>query len=333
MTVLVGIDFALDGKQSGHLAIPHSSHLSAYGKIVVPVVYIRNGDGPRALVSAGVHGDEFEGQIAARKLCIDLSPDQMRGSLLVVPMANAPAALSSSRISPIDQLNLNRSFPGNPLGSPTAVIANAIENELLANCDYAFDIHSGGSSLFYTDIGITTATGSVTEDEKRLNLLKSLGLDAGMLLPAVGSMGFESSADGAMLRKNVIGVSAEFGGGGHLSSNVTRRCEESIRGFLAHTGLMPEPAEAPGKPCRFYDVSDPGAQVYSDCSGIFMADVAIGELCGQGDPIGRIFDFYDVMAPPKVIRNKIPGRVLAIRSLPRVEVGDCLAQVGKLVRV
>ena len=66
MATLTGIDFRLDGKQFGHLAIPHSSNTSAYGKIVVPVVYIRNGDGQRALISAGVHGDEFEGQVALR---------------------------------------------------------------------------------------------------------------------------------------------------------------------------------------------------------------------------------------------------------------------------
>jgi uncharacterized protein len=43
MATLHGIDFLRDGKQAGHIAIPHSAHRSAYGKIVLPLVWIRNG--------------------------------------------------------------------------------------------------------------------------------------------------------------------------------------------------------------------------------------------------------------------------------------------------
>src|ERR1700676_164675 len=74
MATLHGIDFLRDGKQAGHIAIPHSAHRSAYGQIVLPLVWIRNGPGPVALLTAGVHGDEFEGQIALRNLARTLPP-------------------------------------------------------------------------------------------------------------------------------------------------------------------------------------------------------------------------------------------------------------------
>lgn len=330
MATLTGIDFALGGKQFGHLAIPYSTNVSAYGKIVVPVVQIRNGDGPRALISAGVHGDEFEGQIALRKLCLDLSPDEIRGTLLILPMANTPAILSSSRVSPVDGLNLNRVFPGNRLGSPTEVIASVVEDQLLENCDFAYDIHSGGSSLLYGAVGVTTATGSEPDDRRRLDLLRALGLEAGMLLPAHGNMGFESSVDGAMLRKNVIGVSAEFGGGGTLSAEMLRACEQSIRRFLSHVGLARHSAiDAPAKSCRIYDVDGADAHVFSESAGIFNATISPGSVVRQGEVIGHIYDLYDLNAKPNVIICNQPGTVLALRSLPRVEVGDCLAQIGR----
>jgi predicted deacylase len=330
MATLIGIDFELDGKQFGHLAIPHSSNTSAYGKIVVPVVYIRNGDGQRALISAGVHGDEFEGQIALRNLSLELVPQEVRGSLIILPMANAPAACSATRVSPIDQLNLNRTFPGDPCGSPTSAIADAIENQLLKGCGFAYDIHSGGSSLLYGAIGVTTKTGSSGADGRRLDLLKSLGLEAGMLLPTDGSMGFETSTDGAMLRKGVIGVSAEFGGGGRISEAMLQKCEESIRGFLAHTGIAPRgPAVAGEKPFEIYDIGNPASLVFSDRVGIFKADVALGASTQPGRPLGRIYDLYDLQAPPKVVRSAMAGTVLALRALPRTEVGDCLVQIGK----
>ena len=58
------VDFDRDGKQVGFLRLPHSVHRSAYGWIPIPVACIRNGDGPRVLLMAGNHGDEYEGQIA-----------------------------------------------------------------------------------------------------------------------------------------------------------------------------------------------------------------------------------------------------------------------------
>src|ERR1700735_1842891 len=156
MATLHGIDFSRDGKHAGHIAIPHSAHRSAYGQIVLPLIWIRNGPGPQALLTAGVHGDEFEGQIALRNLARTLAPEEIRGGLLILPMANAPAVAVSSRVSPIDDLNLNRVFPGDPLGTPTQAIAAAIEDLLLPIFDYAFDIHSGGSSLLYDALAVTT---------------------------------------------------------------------------------------------------------------------------------------------------------------------------------
>lgn len=330
MAALIGIDLELDGKQSGHLAIPHSTHVSAYGKIIVPVAYIRNGDGSRALLTAGVHGDEFEGQIALRNLALELMPVDIEGSLLIVPMANAPAVLSSARVSPIDHMNLNRAFPGNPLGSPTAVIASAIEDHLLEGCGFAYDIHSGGSSLMYKTVALTTASGCPRDDRRRLDLIRALGVEAGMLLPSQSNMGLESSLDGAMLRKNVIGASAEFGGGGMLCSEMLGRCERSIRAFLAYTGLTPAASVPPAdRRCQIFDVSDPDAYVFARAHGIFRASAAIGSIVAKGDVIGCIYDFYDLTAPPEPIRSEASGTILALRALPRVQPGDCLAQVGK----
>ena len=58
------LDFAADGKQCDWLRAPYSTDLSGYGVVPVPVVCIRNGAGPTALLMAGSHGDEYEGQVA-----------------------------------------------------------------------------------------------------------------------------------------------------------------------------------------------------------------------------------------------------------------------------
>ena len=62
------IDLDAEGKHQGFLRIPHSVHRSAYGWLPMPIVSIRNGEGPRVLLLSGNHGDEYEGQIALSRL-------------------------------------------------------------------------------------------------------------------------------------------------------------------------------------------------------------------------------------------------------------------------
>ncbi len=118
------VDFAADGVQHGFLRLPHSRDDSAWGSVMIPMAVIGNGEGPTALLTGGNHGDEYEGPIALFDLARALSPDQVRGRVIIVPAMNYPAFRAGTRTSPIDQGNLNRSFPGRPDGTVTEKIAD-----------------------------------------------------------------------------------------------------------------------------------------------------------------------------------------------------------------
>jgi uncharacterized protein len=120
------IDFERNGKQHGFIRLPYSVHRSAYGWIPIPVASIKNGNGPRILLMAGNHGDEYEGQVALGKLIRSLEPAEVSGRIIILPSANFPAAMAGMRTSPLDAGNLNHSFPGDPYGGPTAQIADYI---------------------------------------------------------------------------------------------------------------------------------------------------------------------------------------------------------------
>src|SRR5262245_57660274 len=103
------IDYHADGKQSDCLRLPHSTDLSAYGWVPIPLVCIKNGEGPTVLLIAGNHGDEYEGQIALASLARETEMDHVRGRLLIIPALNFPAVSAGRRVSPLDEGNLNRS--------------------------------------------------------------------------------------------------------------------------------------------------------------------------------------------------------------------------------
>ena len=103
-----------DGLQTGTLRIPHSHNRSAYGYIPIPIMVAKRGDGPTVLFSGANHGDEYEGPLALMALARSLPLDSLNGRIIIVPALNMPAYRAGTRVSPIDQVNLNRAFPRRP---------------------------------------------------------------------------------------------------------------------------------------------------------------------------------------------------------------------------
>ena len=228
------VDFDREGKQQGFLRIPHSVHRSAYGWLPMPVVTVRNGEGPRVLLMSGNHGDEYEGQVTLSRLARTLSADAVRGQLIILTMSNYPAAKAGRRTSPIDGGNLNRHFPGNPDGSVTEMIAHMIEEELMSQVDLVVDLHSGGSSLLYLP-----STQSMLDEEGRLDpreraLIDAWGAPYNHVL--AGSTEDNHSSGGAH-RQGALFITGEFAGSGTVTPNALRICEQGLARALHAYGV------------------------------------------------------------------------------------------------
>ena len=122
--IAASVDYQRDGKQYGHLLVPHSRNESAWGTLMIPIVCIRGGDGPTMLLTGGNHGDEYEAPLAILKLARRLRAEDLRGRLIAMPALNLPAMRADQRLSPIDGANMNRAFPGHARGSITQRIAH-----------------------------------------------------------------------------------------------------------------------------------------------------------------------------------------------------------------
>ncbi|MCA9131580.1 MAG: succinylglutamate desuccinylase/aspartoacylase family protein, partial [Planctomycetales bacterium] len=98
--------------------------------------------GPKCLITAGVHGDEFEGILATLRLLQVLDTTHLSGTVTLVPVVNELALEAHARCGP-DGLDLARSCPGKRDGAPTEQVAAAL-SELIQAADYYIDLHSGG---------------------------------------------------------------------------------------------------------------------------------------------------------------------------------------------
>lgn len=111
----------------------------------IPIVIV-NGrqEGSTVLLTAGVHACEYPGAAALMELMVQLTPEQVRGQLVMLPMLNMDSFFD--RIPFVvkrDGKNLNREFPGDPQGSFCQQLADLVHRELHAKADYYIDIHSG----------------------------------------------------------------------------------------------------------------------------------------------------------------------------------------------
>ena len=118
---------------------------TAAGNIELPVLLVRGSrPGKRLVVSAAVHGDEYEGVRAIFEVFHSLDPAGMSGDFLSVPVSNPPAFWNGTRESPLDNGNLARVFPGSLEGGPTAAIAYYMAPAIIAHADLFLDLHSAG---------------------------------------------------------------------------------------------------------------------------------------------------------------------------------------------
>ncbi len=320
------IDFSAQGKHTGYLRLPHSVHRSAYGRILMPIVMLSNGDGPTTLLMAGNHGDEYEGQIALGKLSRELEANDIRGRLLILPMANFPAAQAGTRTSPLDDGNLNRAFPGEAHGTPTQMIAHYIEAELLPMCDYFFDFHSGGSSLYYPPTLLRGLGHSPEESAKLVDLQTAFDAPYAWIFTSGG--GRNSTARTAMgggNRKGAITLMAELGGGGAVSPEILALTERGIKRLLHATGMLP--AYVPDAPNGTRELTITDSVIAYD-NGLFEPYHDVQDEVKKGDTAGAIHLPETPWRTPVTLHFQHDGMVLCKRVPGLVERGDCLFQVG-----
>jgi uncharacterized protein len=321
------IDLNAEGRHAGYLRLPHSVHRSAYGWIPIPIASVRNGEGPRVLLMAGNHGDEYEGQILVSQLMREIDPQWVRGQIVFLPMANFPAADAGLRTSPLDGGNLNRSFPGDPAGTPTQIIADYIERTLLAGVQYLIDLHSGGSSLIYDGANMLAIEPRDAEEGNRLRgLLAAFGLPRAFLHPPN-----PVHAATAARRQGALSILTELGGGGTVQAALLREARQGLLHLLGYIGVLTGPLvplQPPGE-TRFMRVSGSRHYVYAYERGVYEPLVELGEQVEAGREAARIHFPDTPLREPVTLHFASAGLVVCKRTVAAVQRGDCLFHLAE----
>lgn len=305
---------------------PQSRDTSGWGVVEIPIYVIKNGVGPTLLLTAGVHGDEYEGQIAISRLAQSLRPEEIQGRLVLMPVVNVPAALNSTRTSPIDHRDLNRCFPGNPSGTFSEMLAHFIDSRIVPLADASVDLHTAGHSA--------ECTPSTNMHYIKDPALREKTLAAAAAFGAPYNVVFWGVDEGATLtscveRRNILSLGTEIGGWGRVSVEGLRIGERGVRNVLKHLGMLagqPDTMQRNGaQGTRHMMVRDSACYSFAPTNAIFEPCHVPGDVVKAGQRAGFFHFVEDVDHAPIELRYATGGVLWMAAGPGRVQRGDCVA--------
>jgi N2-acetyl-L-2,4-diaminobutanoate deacetylase len=322
--VRANIDYEKDGKQTSFMRVPYSRNSSAWGAVLVPVVSIKNGPGQRVLFVGGNHGGEYEGSVALMKLARSLKSEDIHGQVIILPALNLPAVQAGQRVSPIDQLDMNRCFPGKANGTISQLIAHYVHECILPVCDAVIDLHAGGYSLdllpynsmhYLPDPDLRDRTmAALTAFNAPVSLIMREFTGEGLLDYAVEGMG-------------KIFLCAEIGGAGRLTPETLRVTEAGIDNILKHFKIIAGTGEAPST--RLMEIPQVEYYSYANSQGIYEAFFPLGSEIVADQQVGQIHYPEDPAREPEPVFARRDGLLVGTRGPGLVERGDCVALVAR----
>ncbi len=308
-----------EGRRHGYYRIPYSDDTQPYGH-VGPISVLNRGDGPTLVLIGGVHGDEYAGPVAIMRLAHELSLDELNGRLILLPALNAPAVRAATRCSPLDDGNMNRAFPGDPDGGPTAMVAHWLETRVLPRCDGVIDFHAGGrASDFEPVVMVNPSPGGLFE--RNMALVQAFGVE---LVWVLGAMNDDRSLNAAAQRVGVPMFACELSGKGESEPTMIDIAMRGALGVMRHMGILEDGGEIPTTGMRMVEAADPACIVNAPHGGLFDPAVEVRAEVAAGNLAGWIRDPFEIARSPTPVSFEIDGRVVTRCSRGYVQAGEKL---------
>lgn len=294
----------------------------------IPMIII-NGTKPGQVlcINSGTHGDEPEGTLAITDLANEIDPKKLTGTLVLIPVLNVHAFMgkasldvSGLRENPLDWKNLSRTFPGNPSGTMTERLADAVVSKILPKIDYAIDCHSGGTRGTSQLISGYSNVEKEKLRKKSLEIAKAFPSKTLWRIPPWGKFGT------CCAEKDIPVCVVETTGQGRADESDIDVLIKGFRNVMINLGMIKgELASVPAdRKCI-----DSETYLYAEYTGILRAKVKTGELIKKDQLLGVIQDFYGNLK--QEIKSPLTGITTGVRTKPMVWAGESVFLVANFI--
>jgi len=268
------------------------AQLHTMTELKIPIIVSHsNLKGPVVLLSAGLHGDEFNGIEAVRQIIRKKMNRPKRGTIICIPVINVFGFVNQSREFP-DGRDLNRVFPGSQDGSLASQFAYNLMEHIIPLVDYVIDFHAGGRSRF------NVPQLRIEENQPELEILVE-AFQAPFLLYSKNIEGsFRESCD-KLGKKYLL-----FEGGKSLDIHpkIVQDAKDGTLRFLHHLDMVKDEFEVPKVENPMIAIED-SHWIRADLSGLFQSISPAGIWVEEGQTIAWITDPYGSVEIPVLAPN------------------------------
>jgi uncharacterized protein len=280
----------------------------------VAVTVVRGKEpGPTIFLTAAIHGDELNGVEIVRRVMTSVAPDRLRGTLICVPVVNRVGFLTHTRYLP-DRRDLNRFFPGDPMGNAAARTAHVLFAEIVSRSRYGIDLHT--ASVRRTNLPHIRADMS---NKKVRRMARAFGTEI-----VLDSPGAPRTLRAAATRAGVPTIIFEAGETFRFQRNMVARGVAGIRNVLAALKMTDDVPREP----RFQVIVKVSAWIRSVRGGIADILVRPGEIVYAGGEIASITNPFG--REVSMVRSPMTGLIIGTSTVPTVNPGDAICNIAKL---
>jgi predicted deacylase len=280
--------------------------------------------GPTVGILGGVHGDEYEGVLAATRLRSELRAELLCGEVRIAAPAHPAAWTSRSRNSPVDGQDLARVFPGRPHGDPTENVAHFLTEQLIGGADFLIDLHSAGSG-FDMPLLCGYHDGEDRRGSESRRLAEAFAAPFTWAHEGTPAPGRSLSA---AFDLGVPAVYAECHGGRSVRADDLLGLLHGVRRVLHALGMLSGAPPSPYHPVRVHGDGDTDAGIVSPIAGFLVSHRRPGAFVRKGETIIEVVQPDG--APGRRIGAPHDGFVMLLRRDARVSTGQTICIVASV---
>ncbi|MFC1620373.1 succinylglutamate desuccinylase/aspartoacylase family protein [Candidatus Neomarinimicrobiota bacterium] len=307
-----GIEVAAGERRNIDLSV---AKLYTHTQLHMPVEVLHGRrKGPRLFVCATLHGDEVNGLEIIRQLLDRLDVGNIRGTLIAVPIVNVFGFIYQSRYLP-DRRDLNRSFPGSSKGSLAGRLANLFMNEVVLQCTYGIDLHTG-------------APPRTNLPQIRADLNSSVSRECAEAFRApimIHKAGPEGSMRRVATHRGIPVMLYEAGETLRFDQDSIRIGVEGILRVMKHLKMLDGIRTRRGTPSQ--EVSRT-SWIRARQSGILRLTATLGSSIRRHEALGVIADPFGETS--KLIKAPFGGMIIGMTTNPLVHRGDALIHLAAI---
>lgn len=202
------------------------------------------------------------------------------------------------------------------------MIAHLLEHELMPQCDYLVDLHSGGTSLYYPPTLLRGLGQTECEARQLKRLQEAFDLPYAWIFTSGGGRNWTArTAMGAANRNGVVPIMAELGGAATLSKEILELAERGLGRVLYALDMLPDYSPDAARGTRAMHAE---GSIYAYDPGFFEPLKDIGDPVRLGEAVGLVHAVEDHSRTPVPVSSPYIGYVLAKRTLGQVSRGDAV---------